>query len=76
MIGLIQPLARGLSILHAFRSREQYLRNKEIAAAVQLPLATTNRLIKTLTHPEYLVASGTLFRSALIDSDGGAAQSV
>jgi DNA-binding IclR family transcriptional regulator len=57
--GLIQPLVRGLSILHSFSARDAWLRNKEIAAAVQLPLATTNRLIKTLTHLGYLVASPT-----------------
>jgi DNA-binding IclR family transcriptional regulator len=54
---LIQPLVRGLSILHSFSSRDEWLRNKEIASAVQLPLATTNRLIKTLTNLGYLVAS-------------------
>jgi len=54
---LTQPLARGLSILHSFSSRDGWLRNKDIASAVQLPLATTNRLIKTLASLGYLTAS-------------------
>lgn len=56
---LIRPLARGLAILHAFSAKDEWLRNKEIAAAVQLPSATTNRLIKTLTKLGYLTASPT-----------------
>jgi DNA-binding IclR family transcriptional regulator len=50
----IEPLARGLSILRAFTSQDRWLGNKEIARRVQLPNATANRLIKTLTELGYL----------------------
>ena len=46
---VIEPLARGLSILHAF-TEDRWLGNKEIARRAQLPNATANRLIKTLTE--------------------------
>jgi DNA-binding IclR family transcriptional regulator len=51
---IIEPLARGLSILHAFAADDRWLGNKEIAARAELPTATANRLIKTLAELGYL----------------------
>lgn len=51
---IIEPLARGLSILSAFTSGDRWLGNKEIAGRAQLPNATANRLIKTLVELGYL----------------------
>jgi DNA-binding IclR family transcriptional regulator len=53
----IEPLARGLSILQAFRSDDQWLGNLEIASRVGLPNATVNRLLKTLAGLGYLAYS-------------------
>jgi DNA-binding IclR family transcriptional regulator len=50
----IEPLARGLSILQAFRSEDYWLGNLEIASRVGLPNATVNRLLKTLAGLGYL----------------------
>lgn len=53
----IEPLARGLSILQAFRSDDHWLGNLEIASRVGLPNATVNRLLKTLAGLGYLAYS-------------------
>src|ERR1700685_2756530 len=54
---VIEPLARGLSILQAFTPQDRWLGNQEIAARVHLPNATVNRLMKTLTKLGYLSIS-------------------
>jgi DNA-binding IclR family transcriptional regulator len=53
----IEPLARGLSILQAFTPQDRWLGNQEIAARVNLPNATVNRLMNTLTKLGYLSIS-------------------
>lgn len=53
----IEPLARGLSILQAFTSEDNWLGNFEIASRVGLPNATVNRLLKTLAGLGYLAYS-------------------
>jgi DNA-binding IclR family transcriptional regulator len=50
----IEPLARGLSILQAFTPQDCWLGNLEVAARVNLPNATVNRLLKSLTRLGYL----------------------
>lgn len=53
----ITPLARGLAILAAFRPSDGWVGNKDIASRVELPVATTNRLLKSLTLLGYLERS-------------------
>jgi DNA-binding IclR family transcriptional regulator len=53
----IEPLARGLAVLQAFTSEDQWLGNLEVAARVGLPNATVNRLLKTLASLGYLAYS-------------------
>jgi DNA-binding IclR family transcriptional regulator len=65
---VIEPLARGLSILHAFTSQDRWLGNKEIARRAQLPNATANRLIKTLTELGYLHFSSAMRKYRLSPS--------
>lgn len=50
----ITPLARGLAVLGAFGAADEWLGNKDIAQRVELPLATTNRLLKSLALLGYL----------------------
>lgn len=50
----IEPLARGLAVLQAFTSEDQWLGNLEIATRIGLPNATVNRLLKTLAGLGYL----------------------
>lgn len=61
----IEPLARGLSILQAFTSEDNWLGNFEIASRVGLPNATVNRLLKTLAGLGYLAYSPQLRRYRL-----------
>jgi DNA-binding IclR family transcriptional regulator len=56
----IEPLARGLSILQAFAPQDHWLGNLEVAARVNLPNATVNRLLKSLTRLGYLSYSSQL----------------
>ena len=53
----IEPLARGLAVLQAFTSQDHWLGNLEVAARVNLPNATVNRLLKSLTRLGYLTHS-------------------
>jgi DNA-binding IclR family transcriptional regulator len=50
----IEPLARGLAILQAFTPQDRWLGNLEVAARVNLPNATVNRLLKSLARLGYL----------------------
>jgi len=50
----IEPLARGLSVLQAFTPVNGWLGNQEVAARVNLPTATVNRLLKSLYRLGYL----------------------
>lgn len=50
----IEPLARGLAVLQAFTPRNTWLGNLEVAALVDLPTATVNRLLKSLQRLGYL----------------------
>jgi DNA-binding IclR family transcriptional regulator len=50
----IEPLARGLSVLQAFTPKDRWLGNLEVAARVNLPSATVNRLLKSLARLGYL----------------------
>ena len=50
----IEPLARGLLILQAFTPNDRWLGNLEVAGRVNLPNATVNRLLKSLTRLGYL----------------------
>lgn len=51
-------LARGLSVLHAFRASDDGLTNAEIAERTGLPKPTLSRLTYTLTELGYLSHSG------------------
>jgi DNA-binding IclR family transcriptional regulator len=51
---LVQGLARGLTVLRAFRPGESSLSNTEIAARTGLPKPTVSRLTQTLTALGYL----------------------
>jgi DNA-binding IclR family transcriptional regulator len=51
----VTALARGLSVLACFRSRERTLGNHEIARRCKLPKSTVSRLTYTLTRLGYLV---------------------
>jgi len=62
---LIEPLARGLAVLQAFTSEDQWLGNLDIAERVALPNATVNRLLKSLTRLGYLTHSPQLRRYQL-----------
>jgi DNA-binding IclR family transcriptional regulator len=53
----IEPLARGLSVLRAFTAQDTWLGNLEVASRVNLPNATVNRMMKTLTALGYLAFS-------------------
>ncbi|MBM3603791.1 MAG: helix-turn-helix domain-containing protein, partial [Alphaproteobacteria bacterium] len=50
-------LARGLSVLRAFRVGDDGLSNAEIAQRTGLPKSTVSRLTFTLGHLGYLVQS-------------------
>lgn len=50
----VTALARGLSILRAFRCEDRVLGNQELAARTQLPKPTVSRLTYTLTDLGYL----------------------
>ncbi|ARU03766.1 hypothetical protein CCO03_02870 [Comamonas serinivorans] len=52
----VTALARGLSVLRAFRSGEERLSNRELAERTQLPKSTVTRLTYTLTQLGYLHA--------------------
>lgn len=50
----VTALARGLEVLHAFRSGEERLSNQELAERCALPKSTVTRLTYTLTKLGYL----------------------
>jgi DNA-binding IclR family transcriptional regulator len=50
----VTALARGLSILRAFRCEDRVLGNQELATRTQLPKPTVSRLTYTLTELGYL----------------------
>jgi DNA-binding IclR family transcriptional regulator len=50
----VTALARGLDVLHAFRSGEERLSNQELADRCRLPKSTVTRLTYTLTKLGYL----------------------
>jgi DNA-binding IclR family transcriptional regulator len=50
----VTALARGLDVLHAFRSGEERLSNQELADRCRLPKSTVTRLTYTLTKLDYL----------------------
>jgi DNA-binding IclR family transcriptional regulator len=51
----VTALARGLDVLHCFRSSDKVLGNQEIAARCKLPKSTVSRLTYTLTKLGYLL---------------------
>jgi len=51
----VTALARGLDVLHCFRSSDKVMGNQEIAARCKLPKSTVSRLTYTLTKLGYLV---------------------
>ena len=51
---LVEPLARGLRILEAFRPDDHWLANKDIVRRVGLPATTASRLLRALTDLGYL----------------------
>jgi DNA-binding IclR family transcriptional regulator len=53
----IEPLARGLNVLQAFAPSNAWMGNLDVAARVNLPTATVNRLLKTLHRLGYLTFS-------------------
>ncbi len=52
--GTNAALARGLSILHAFRQGEIYLGNNDLVQRTGIPKATISRMTNTLTKLSYL----------------------
>lgn len=50
----VTALARGLEVLHAFKSGEERLGNQDLAERCQLPKSTVTRLTYTLTKLGYL----------------------
>ena len=50
----VTALARGLEVLHAFKSGEERLGNHELAERCSLPKSTITRLTSTLTKLGYL----------------------
>ncbi|WP_051676213.1 IclR family transcriptional regulator [Polaromonas glacialis] len=50
----VTALARGLEVLHAFKSGEERLSNQELAQRCTLPKSTVTRLTYTLTKLEFL----------------------
>lgn len=50
----VTALARGLEVLHAFKSGEERLGNQELAERCALPKSTVTRLTYTLTKLEFL----------------------
>ena len=50
----VTALARGLEVLHAFKSGEERLSNQEISERCGLPKSTVTRLTYTLTKLEFL----------------------
>lgn len=62
---VVSVLARGLSILHAFVPRNEWLGNHEIADRTGLPRPTVSRLTDALTRLGYLTYSSTRGRYRL-----------
>lgn len=50
----VTALARGLEVMRAFRARDGFLTNQEIAARTDLPRPTVSRLVYTLCELGYL----------------------
>src|SRR5690606_33751200 len=61
----VVALARGLEVLRAFRARDGYLTNQEIAERTTLPKATVTRLTYTLCELGYLTHNPRLGRYQL-----------
>lgn len=53
--GLVNALARGLSLLAAFEPEDRALGNQELAERTGLPKPTVSRLARTLTELGYLI---------------------
>jgi len=51
---IIAPLARGLDLLSAFTTADQWLGNLELAMRTRLPPSTANRIAKSLAQLGYL----------------------